>query len=841
MGTLLDELAAIAAESSPVERAMPSSTVKRCSEKIKLLEMSPLCAVVLDSDGKAKEINQLFEQLMGPLFKLANLEFFQLASTEDGKAALGAAIAKVRSGASKRERLRNIEMLTVAGRAGLPIKSHFDWYIGPGMAADPLSTGAALAEVILYGDACSDDLLEQREKDAELIDFFQNAPIALHWLSGTGHVMWANQTELDVLGYTAEEYIGQPIMQFCPDEEELVLEIFKTLGSGNIIKDVPVRFRTKAGKIVPLLIDSNVAYKVDEKGEKAFNHTRCFIRDDTGRRVREARAETMLKETTRSIKLLDAFVSRTLHLVKTPCHVVKASLEVLEGNVQALVTKLPPADALAARGLIGETTALLAASSQQLADIGTLIADASDVIRFDQGAQVQTTDAPVQLPALCRAIADDAKRLTKPRVHLAVEVGTGPALVHLDATVLRRSLEHLMRNAAAATPEGGRITLRVRHVGQSASVDGEGFGHRVRFEVHDTGCGLSPSASPCNIFHRYAPGSLAGGAGSLAGGTEHAPAVIEISPDGTPTTTPMASPQSELSAASVTGGAATLESAVEGARAGLEKALSLNQDRRHAGLGVGLNLTYSLVRALGGELRVESAPGNTQFSFVLSGLRCADKAEAESVYVAGTPQTSPEGRDEPPADARAGFAPLAQWARSGRVTKQAKPKRSADRAELSPLRFVEEEPISKVVHASSIAGCGLRALEAPHVLVVEDTEMCAMVIMMLLQKLGCSADHAEDGQQALDMLEKAEPGLYSLVLMDLRMPVMDGFEATSIIKSKLGLTIPVVALTAEEAVDTRDKCTATGFDDFAAKPLKHDALVALLEKHTGHEVSKCVG
>ena len=89
----------------------------------------------------------------------------------------------------------------------------------------------------------------------------------------------------DVLGYTAEEYIGQPIMKFCPDEEELVLEIFKTLGSGNIIKDVPVRFRTKAGKIVPLLIDSNVAYKVDEKGEKAFNHTRCFIRDDTGRHV----------------------------------------------------------------------------------------------------------------------------------------------------------------------------------------------------------------------------------------------------------------------------------------------------------------------------------------------------------------------------------------------------------------------------------------------------------------------------------------------------------------------------------------------------------------------------
>ena len=61
-----------------------------------------------------------------------------------------------------------------------------------------------------------------RARDAELIDFFQNAPIALHWLNSDGIVLWANQTELNVLGYEAEEYIGQPIMNFCPDEKELV-------------------------------------------------------------------------------------------------------------------------------------------------------------------------------------------------------------------------------------------------------------------------------------------------------------------------------------------------------------------------------------------------------------------------------------------------------------------------------------------------------------------------------------------------------------------------------------------------------------------------------------------
>jgi len=831
MATLLDELAAIAAESAAP--AMKPKTALRCSEKIKLLDNAPLCAVVLDGAGRAKEINRLFEELMGPLYKFANFGFAQSAATDDGKATLGAAIARVHSGASKRERLRNLEMLTLAGDAGLPIKSHFDWFIG---ASDS-------GEVVLYGDACSDDLLEQREKDAELIDFFQNAPIAMHWLSGTGHVMWANQTELDVLGYTAEEYIGQPIMKFCPDEEELVLEIFKTLGSGNIIKDVPVRFRTKAGKIVPLLIDSNVAYKIDEKGEKAFNHTRCFIRDDTGRRVREARAEAMLKETSRSLRLLDAFVSRTLHLVKTPCHVVIQSLGVLTGNLQAIVDKLPPAEAVAIRDVIDETDALLEVSNRQLTNVTTLISDASDVIRFDQGAQLQTVDAPVQLKALLRGVADDAKSLATKNVRVAVEVGAGPAVVSLDATVLRRALGQLMCNAATATAEGGSITLRVRHAGHSQHA--AGLGTKLRFEVHDDGCGLPPSASPCNIFHRYAPGSLASG---------NVPMAIMSSPEVTPETTPITSPEQGVSAASVTGGAAALEAAVEDARTGLEKALSVSTDRHGAGLGIGLNLTYSLVRALGGELRCESTPGDTKFSFALGGVGGASKPEAAETYVAGTPESSPEGTTKP--DWAGTMPALSEWAQSGRAAKREKPKqREAKEAEADgfggdsmslldelaalakkPPTFVEAPDHSKLVHASSVAGCGLKAMHAPHVLVVEDTEMCAMVICMLLKKLGCSTDHAENGQEALNLLEQAEPGLYSLVLMDLRMPVMDGFEATKHIKSKLQLTVPVVALTAEEGLDTRDRCTAIGFDDFAPKPLKHEALAALLEKLVGHKV-----
>ena len=61
------------------------------------------------------------------------------------------------------------------------------------------------------------------------------------------------------------------------------------------------------------------------------------------------------------------------------------------------------------------------------------------------------------------------------------------------------------------------------------------------------------------------------------------------------------------------------------------------------------------------------------------------------------------------------------------------------------------------MQASEVAGKGLRALAAPHVLVVEDTDMCAMIVCMLLKKLGCSTDHAENGQEALDMLKRSGP------------------------------------------------------------------------------------
>jgi len=119
----------------------------------------------------------------------------------------------------------------------------------------------------------------------------------------------------------------------------------------------------------------------------------------------------------------------------------------------------------------------------------------------------------------------------------------------------------------------------------------------------------------------------------------------------------------------------------------------------------------------------------------------------------------------------------------------------------------------------------------PLVLVVEDTDVSASLLCMHLRKLNCTSHRAENGEVAIEMLRSAPaPNMYSLILMDLRMPVMDGFEATKIIKGSNASNIPVVALTGETSEENRNRCDEIGFDDYKTKPLKRPQLKELLNK-----------
>lgn len=99
---------------------------------------------------------------------------------------------------------------------------------------------------------------------------------------------------------------------------------------------------------------------------------------------------------------------------------------------------------------------------------------------------------------------------------------------------------------------------------------------------------------------------------------------------------------------------------------------------------------------------------------------------------------------------------------------------------------------------------------------------------MMLHEVGLVVDTAVDGRQALEMVGARD---YALILMDVRMPEMDGIEATRAIRSlPAGRTIPIVALTANAFEEDRRSCAAAGMNDFLAKPIDVVALYSALLK-----------
>jgi len=120
------------------------------------------------------------------------------------------------------------------------------------------------------------------------------------------------------------------------------------------------------------------------------------------------------------------------------------------------------------------------------------------------------------------------------------------------------------------------------------------------------------------------------------------------------------------------------------------------------------------------------------------------------------------------------------------------------------------------------------------VLLAEDNPVNQEVILAMVESLGCSVEIAADGVEAL---EKLATGERDLVLMDCQMPRLDGYEATIEIRNREeaagGRRIPIVALTANAMEGDRERCLAAGMDDYLSKPLKRDALRAVLEKWLG--------
>ncbi|WP_288333328.1 response regulator [uncultured Cloacibacillus sp.] len=627
-------------------------------------------------------------------------------------------------------------------------------------------------------------------------------------------ILWYGADFLSLIGYTKEQFeneLDSKCSYIHPDDMAAALKVLKEIKQTGQKAVIEARVITRSGKIRILTITLRYV-----SGEESWDGIPSFYTlgfDVTDTREEQMRQRKALEEAYQSLRIANAaktsFLSSMSHDIRTPMNAIVGMTAIAQANLHSPEK-------------VDDCLNKINVSSRHLL---SLISEVLDMSKIESG-RIDLVPEDVDLSELIQNIYDICKPLVaEKKQELRVTVGqVSHERVVVDRNRLQQVFMNLLSNAIKYTPEGGKISLAISElpslipqkgwfefvftdngIGMSADFIPKIFDPFSRAEdprvckIHGTGLGMAITENIIQMMNGTIKVESEKGVGSRF--TVSVPLQLQMEEDIL---------DEELIGLPVL--------VVDDDQIICENAMQLLSELGMRGYWV-----------LSGEeavRRLEDAHGRADdFFAVILDWKMPGMDGLETLKVI----RERLGNDVPIIIISAyDYSDIEEeFVRAGADAFISKPLFKSKILHVLRL-FCSKNRLEKagvLMDAPYPSLCGKR------VLLAEDNELNKEIAVELLGMKGISVDHAENGALAVERFRESAPGYYAAILMDIQMPVMDGYEAAAAIRAlprKDAADIPILALTANAFVSDIGKAQSSGMNDHISKPIDIDRLAAVL-------------
>jgi PAS domain S-box-containing protein len=675
---------------------------------------------------------------------------------------------------------------------------------------------SAIGERLERGlEALKDIQWEIRENEARYRDLLDNQADLILRRDMQGCLTFVNQAFCRVFGLDRSSVLGRP---FAP--QVLAGEKASPLTPGGALRRqrYAQQIETVAG---PRWFEWEE--HAVQAGETAQAEVQCLGRDITERRRTEAELREARKQAEAANRAKSRFLAAMSHEIRTPMNGILGMTSLLAD------TELSPEQRTYAHAIERSARTLL-----------TLIDEILDFSKIEAD-KLQLNSVPLAIEECVQCVVELlAPKASEKNIDIAWAVDRSlPALLLGDEVRVRQILTNLVGNAIKFTDNGGVLVTvgAARNANPPRSKDEVD----IAICVEDTGIGIAAEAMP-TLFAEFEQAEAAvrrrrGGTGlGLAISRRLARAMggdVEVT-----STLGRGSTFTARLRLKRVGGSSGRESQAAAPVVPRHVLLALDSgvERRALRLsleGAGVPLEECAPETAPTMVRSAAAAGEPFTTLVVDGKRGLGPAARLLAEMRASARGDVQGVVVLDMAAKADFAVFRAEGFDAYLVRPVRAQSVLTRVGLG------QEP-GEQPRTLPAVGRALQFTDPPAVLLVEDNDINALLARRMLEKAGCNVRHCVNGREAVDLFRGVLAGAnrtYDIVLMDAHMPVLDGLEATRVIKSlyaichgDAGRPPPIIAVTANAFDEDRRRCLEAGMDDYLAKPFDREQLHRLLEE-----------